>query len=166
LSDRNHSVEMEISPDNFGDHRLLLEGYSESNMYNEKIRENRNIVSNTLDDLLGKNNIHIGKNTLVWIDTQGHEGHVLAGGRATFSNGKSPYVVVEMWPYGIERSGGRDLFFEFLDGCAAIYDINSENWAKHPFLSAKVFSSLYDQMLASSAAHEIHTDLLCIRRNR
>jgi FkbM family methyltransferase len=157
---------IELSDENFGDHRIRNDDFFQDGKFGEHKRSTTDIVTTTLDDFVTEEGLNLGSGALIWMDTQGHEGHVLAGGRATFSNGKSPYVVVEMWPYGIERSGGRDLFFEFLDGCAAIYDINSENWAKHPFLSAKVFSSLYDQMLASSAAHEIHTDLLCIRRNR
>jgi FkbM family methyltransferase len=123
---------IELSEENFGDHRIRNDDFFQDGKFAEHERSTTDIVTTTLDNI------------------------------TTFSNGNSPCVVVEMWPYGIERSGGRDLFFEFLDGCAAIYDINSENWANRPFLTAKAVSSLYDNMLASSAAHEIHADLLCI----
>lgn len=42
--------------------------------------------------------------TLVWMDVQGHEGHVLGGGKDLFSTGVP--LVTEVWPYGIHRSGG------------------------------------------------------------
>jgi len=163
LSDRNQSVEMEISPDNFGDHRLRLSGHSESNMYNEKIRETRKIVSNTLDDLLGKNNIHFGKNTLTWIDTQGHEGHVLAGAASAIDSAEISFFVVEVWPYGLERSGGRDYFFEFLKSAKHIYDINSPKWQESELTLEKA-KEIYDNMLNSlENSHILHTDFLCIR---
>ncbi len=40
---------------------------------------------------------------LVWMDTQGFEGQIFKGGRSLFSNDIP--VNVEMWPYGIQRSG-------------------------------------------------------------
>jgi len=41
--------------------------------------------------------------SLVWIDVQGHEGHVFNGGAELFSRGLP--VVAEVWPHGIVRSG-------------------------------------------------------------
>ena len=163
LSDRHHSVEMEISPDNFGDHRLRLSGYSKSNMYNEKNRETRKTTSNTLDDILEKNNIHIGKNTLVWIDTQGHEGHIVAGSARAIESAERSFFVVEVWPYGLELSGGRDYLFEFLKGANHIYDINSPSWQESELTLEKA-KEIYDNMLNSlENSHILHTDFLCIR---
>lgn len=40
---------------------------------------------------------------LIWIDTQGHEGHVFGGGENLFS--RDIPVVSEIWPYGLKRAG-------------------------------------------------------------
>ena len=40
---------------------------------------------------------------LVWIDVQGHEGHVLGGGSRLFS--RPMPVVAEIWPFGLNQSG-------------------------------------------------------------
>ncbi len=45
---------------------------------------------------------------LVWIDAQGHEGHILAGAPRLLSTNIP--VVAEYWPYGLKRSGGLALF--------------------------------------------------------
>jgi len=156
---------IEFSEENFGDHRIRMDAVSASGNFNEEERATEEISTVTLDHLLGEGGVTLGPGTLVWMDTQGHEGHVLAGGRRTFS-ADVPCVVMEMWPYGLERSGGRELLFEFLAGCNTIYDINAEGWVESPPLSAENVREIYGRFLASSAPHDAHTDLLCIREIR
>ena len=47
---------------------------------------------------------------LVWIDAQGHEGHILTGARSL--HGADVPVLIEFWPYGLERAGGTEMLVE------------------------------------------------------
>lgn len=157
---------IELSNDNFGDHRIRGGSSSVPGKYNEQSRILREINTTTLDNLLLSEELSLGPGTLVWMDIQGHEGHAFAGGLETFSASEStPYIVTEMWPYGLERSGGRDLFFGFLETCSAIYDINAEGWAALTPITLAEIRYLYEKMLALPDGQKDHTDLLCIPRS-
>jgi hypothetical protein len=41
--------------------------------------------------------------TLLWMDVQGHECHVIDGAPALLSRGTP--TVMELWPYGMQRAG-------------------------------------------------------------
>lgn len=41
--------------------------------------------------------------TLIWMDTQGFEGHILTG--ASKALAKRTPLVIELWPYGMKRAG-------------------------------------------------------------
>ena len=43
---------------------------------------------------------------LVWIDAQGHEGHVLGGALKILERGIP--TLIEFWPYALQRAGGLD----------------------------------------------------------
>jgi len=100
-------LHFELSPDNHGDHRIRpsASGVEEEGAQHEEDRSVIQVDARPLDDILsslpGKQRKPI---TLVWMDVQGHEGHVLGGGEKLFSTGVP--LVTEVWPYGIHRSGG------------------------------------------------------------
>ena len=63
-----------------------------------------------LDDILANSDARdsIG---LIWVDIQGHEGHLLAGAKNTV--GKKIPMVCEFWPYAMQRAGTtREQFLE------------------------------------------------------
>jgi FkbM family methyltransferase len=81
------AVPLGLSPDNFGDHRI---GETTG-------RATVLVDGQPLDELVGD-----ATPALVWIDTQGHEASVLAGGGSVFRTGVP--TVMEVWPFALERS--------------------------------------------------------------
>jgi FkbM family methyltransferase len=103
------SVEMELSPDNLGDHRIRGPLGSAPGAYGESLRATVTVPASTLDDLLERARPAGERPSLIWMDVQGFEGRVLEGGTRTIQAGVP--VVAEFWPYGIRRSGlDRDQF--------------------------------------------------------
>lgn len=167
LSDRAGLVTLERAPDNLGDHRLrsaavdrrrAADGHPAIDRYDEHSRETFGLVAETLDNLDAELRLGIDESSLVWIDTQGHEGHVLRGARGLIAAGRLRFAVVECWPYGLERSGGRERFFEFLAGCAAIHDLATPGWQSAAGLQPADLRDRYAAMLTPDCKH---TDLLC-----
>ena len=171
-------AEMELSPDNFGDHRvrrgasgtdagLSAASAAEPGFYGEERRERLRVPMATLDRIEKEHGLRLDGSALLWIDTQGHEGHVLAGAAGIMSRPRElrPTVVCEFWPYGVERAGGRSRLFEFLSGCATIYDLRGPRGSRGewPSLSAAELVALYDCMLEDrSDGGPPFTDLLCV----
>jgi FkbM family methyltransferase len=85
LSDRPGTVSMRRSPANLGDHRVTPDGDVQ-------------VPAQTLDALIEDGTIP-ADTALLWMDVQGHEGHVLAGGRSLL-NADVP-IVMEYWPQGL-----------------------------------------------------------------
>jgi FkbM family methyltransferase len=107
LSDRDGMVELELSPVNPGDHRVRPENGARGLM-DEASRGIVSVRAATLDALIGDGSVDLDALAMVWMDTQGHEGHVLAGARRLLAS-QVP-VVTEYWPYGLWRAGGLDTF--------------------------------------------------------
>ena len=84
LSDRAGHAEMELCPVNMGDHRLRShDGTAGDGIYQEMSRATVRVPTATFDSLAKNKSIPLDKLGLVWIDTQGHEGHVLQGARTS-----------------------------------------------------------------------------------
>lgn len=75
----------------------------------------------TLDESLATHAIAPEEVGLVWIDVQGHEGHVLAGAARLLA--ARPPVVVALRPRKLAKAGGRELLLESLDGYDALLDL-------------------------------------------
>jgi FkbM family methyltransferase len=113
---------LELSPDNFGDHRVRSAEIGDgSGLYDEKNRSVSETRLMRIDTLLEEYGLAPQDLGLVWIDTQGHEGHALAGAQQLIS-AKVP-IVAEFWPYGLQRSGGYELLRRSLERAAGIYDL-------------------------------------------
>ena len=171
VSDRAGIATMEQSTDNYGDHRLRAAGGGASGadamrvdqgreVFAEHARPTRQVETVTLDTMEASAGFTCDRRTLIWIDTQGHEGHVLEGGHGIFAREDKPFVVVEFWPYGLERSGGRTRLFKFLKRCRAVYHMSVTGWESRGPASLADVERLYDRMLEESRAP--HTDLLCV----
>jgi FkbM family methyltransferase len=165
LGERIGDAFMERSPDNFGDHRIRSDATAVRSEYGEGRRAHARVAMTTLDQVERDHGLRIDASTLIWIDTQGYEGHVLAGAGGILARppGMRPTVVCELWPYGVERAGGRDRLMHFLRGCAAIHDLRASDWEERPPLSFSHVEALYDALLSRTTSSDPpHTDLLCV----
>lgn len=98
ISSCDGMLDLELSASNSGDHRIRK--VSEPGFYDEQSRPTIKIEAHTLDGLAETMGVSPG---LIWIDAQGHEGHILLGAKNILATGIP--VVSEFWPYGIARSG-------------------------------------------------------------
>lgn len=163
LSDRTGDYEMELSNTNYGDHRIKA-STTHLSFGEENERRRVSVPFSSLDDYAAHSHADWHE-ALVWIDTQGHEGHIFSGGQRFFSSESSPrYIVAEFWPYGIERATGFEKYFEFLARCKHIYDINATENGEFQSVTIENLKLIYNDML-SHTEKEIHphTDLLLVR---
>jgi FkbM family methyltransferase len=119
VGDAAGTVTLELADRNFGDHRIRLS--DTPGTHGEQLRATIPVTCVRLDDMP---DLPVGEHTLVYIDVQGYEGHVLAGARNTLSC--LPPMVVELWPYGLDRAGGRDLLFAELRRYPRLYEIGAD----------------------------------------
>ena len=125
------------------------------------MRAVRIVRKDTADHLLA--GVPDWSQTLTWMDTQGHEGHILAGGAELLCR-RAPALVMEFWPYGLERAGGKANYMSYLSECIEIYDINRPNWPSQGRVSVAELLDTYDVMLRDTReGYYPHTDLLCLR---
>lgn len=121
LSDENNGMlEFELSNDNYGDHRIRV--LNTSGRQSEGDREVISVVVNTLDAVLSNENL---EECVLFMDTQGFEGHVLTGAKKLIE--KDVPIVTEFWPYGLNRAGGLNLFYDVLSssGYTSFWDLRN-----------------------------------------
>lgn len=106
-SDRDGELAFELSPENFGDHRVRAEARDGGEeQYQESARNVIRVRAEPLDQILDRlPRSLVDDIALVWLDTQGHEGSVFRGGPRLF--GRPLPVATEIWPYGLRRAGFR-----------------------------------------------------------
>lgn len=121
------TISLTLSRDNHGDHRVQSDGVAERGLFGEESRETVNVRSETLDSVVS---IDSPATTLIWMDTQGFEGFILAGAARALAT-RVP-IVAEFWPYGMNRSGsfpamknalqvaGNESFIDLADPTASI----------------------------------------------
>ena len=105
---------LELQPGNSGDNRVQLE-QRDSQAVNGA--QTIKVPLRRLDDLLTEGGVELSEVGVVWIDTQGHEGHVFAGAPQLLES--TVPVIAEYWPYGLKLGGDLDLFHSLV---AAHYD--------------------------------------------
>jgi len=133
-------VPFELSDVNFGDHRVQLS--REDGIFGEASRKTARVQQRTIDSVLaGENHGAL----LIWIDTQGYEGHVLAGAEETLRS--RPPVVIEFWPYGLSRTGGYEkLCAVFRDAPHEYFmDLNQPKPDRQP-LTTQNLDALFDRL--------------------
>lgn len=102
LSSIGGSLELELSRDNSGDHRIRIN--NSLGAFQEQSRRTINVTALTLDQFYaGDHGINKDDVSLIWLDIQGHEGHFFEGARRSLNPGVA--VVSEFWPYAISRAG-------------------------------------------------------------
>lgn len=120
LSDKDDEiVEMEISDDNFGDHRVKK--LVKFNIHGEEKREIINVKTKKFDTLFNEINL---KETLVKIDTQGYEAIILSAANKLIDY-KVP-VIIEFWPYGLQRNGSWNKMFDVLKKFKSFVDLSKK----------------------------------------
>lgn len=115
---------LELSDTNFGDHRVkAIPEPGSSEDYSESTRQIEPIATKRLDTIFHELQVDLSQVGLVWIDTQGHEGQVLAGASSLRTAGSIPWVC-EFWPYALKRSAGYRLFRDaVVSSGRKIYDL-------------------------------------------
>jgi len=165
LSDRDGFVELELSPTNPGDHRVRPAGSGRAAI-GEPSRAVVAVRAARLDSLVADGTIDLASLALVWMDTQGHEGHVLSGASRVLAQGVP--VVTEYWPYGLRRAGGLDLFHRLV---AEHYDLVIDlqtPWDDRPprVLPAADVASLAASYPGSDDSRSAVTDLVLLSRTQ
>ena len=121
MSSSNGEIEFEIDDRNSGDSRVRQT--ERRGELKEHLRDTAKVQATTLDSFVEN---HLASEEaeaidLLWVDIQGHEGHLFDGARRFFERRRIP-VVNEFWGYGIDRSGitrerycstAREMFSEF-----------------------------------------------------
>lgn len=155
---------LELSTDNYGDHRLRsIEGPSkDSDVFDESCRSIVSTRIAKLDTLLSEVAIDPRDIDLVWMDTQGYEGHALAGANC-LRTAKTP-LVSEFWPYGLKRSGGYPLLRDALLNATGIYDMTAmRNSGTVTSLSLDDLDNVYENLLRPEENRGIGwTDILVL----
>jgi FkbM family methyltransferase len=122
---RDHeSLDFELSATNLGDHRVRLR--KDAGLMQEAQRRTVSVKSETFDSMIGE--VDPG-DSLIWIDTQGFEGHVLSGARRALSR-RVP-LVIEFWPYAMQRADSYAVLKDvlFAAGYEEFCDLNAgQSW--------------------------------------
>jgi hypothetical protein len=100
LSDHAGTLRLEVGPENSGDYRIRLT--EDPGAIGEAGWATEEVATSTFDELLHDQRLRLEDVGLVWMDTQGHEAHVLDGA-ATLLESDVP-VIAEYWPYGLCRA--------------------------------------------------------------
>lgn len=106
VSDHRGTIPFALSETNFGDHRVLMQARgSEDVRCGNSLRRVIEVETCSLDDLFssGEAGLWADAISLLWVDVQGHEGHVFRGAKEIIKRGIP--VVTEVWPYGLKSAG-------------------------------------------------------------
>ncbi len=146
-------VQMGLSDDNFGDHRIATDKREAfEDMLSRKTIE---VSCFSLDENIGPID---PRSTLIWMDTQGFEGFVLAGAKKALQH--NPPLVIEFWPYGWDQSNCFPSFKEAIynAGYRWFYDLSKPQSRRQ--ITADSFDKLYEE---SGFRGHVFTDLLILR---
>jgi FkbM family methyltransferase len=106
VSDRPGTLSFELSDTNLGDHRVRVGAGADPHpdRYRESQRSVISVRSETIDATLASLPVEYTDDlALVWMDVQGFEGFAIRGGGRLFGAGRP--TVIEVWPYGLRRTG-------------------------------------------------------------
>jgi FkbM family methyltransferase len=147
LGEKNdETLSFQLANINFGNHRVRY-GSDGSDAGHESIE----VPSQSLDRMT--EGVNLGS-TLVWMDTQGYDGHVLSGGSRTLQ--RKPPLVVKFWPGGLSRSGGMERFRHALQaaGYTSFCDLNEPADIFRPF-SVEVLDGLATRLGSGDGQHDL-----------
>jgi FkbM family methyltransferase len=105
-SDRAATVALDVFPSHHGSHRVRTQGDVAWDRFGSGNTESVQAHTITLDAAIQDNGISLDDVGLVWIDTEGHEGHVLAGAERLLHTDVP--VLIEFWPEALRVADGLD----------------------------------------------------------
>ncbi len=144
LSDIDARLLLERSADNCGDHRIRVPETNGPDLFNESDRSTIEVHARCIDSLVESGELDLEAVGLVWMDAQGHEGHVLAGARHLIAAGIP--VLTEYWPYGLNRAGGLARFHTAVaEGYATVIDLRTGSEEPPTVLPASGVAQLADR---------------------
>jgi FkbM family methyltransferase len=156
LSDVDATLVLERSVNNCGDHRIRTLDARGPDLYNEHERATTEVPARRIDSLAEAGELDLDSIGLVWMDAQGHEGHVLGGARRLIAAGTP--VLTEYWPYGLGRAGGLDQFHTLVaDGYGTVVDLRSGHDEPPCAISADRVAQLADRY-----TKDTYSDLLLL----
>lgn len=106
VSNTQGLVDFELALHNLGNHTVRLT--DEPGAFREEDRSVIQVQAHRLDDILAAKGVPAAEVGLLWLDVEGHEGHVLDSAPSLLDQGIP--VVSEFYPYALQRSRGLDLF--------------------------------------------------------
>lgn len=118
LSSDDGMIDMELSDDNYGDHRVRRT--TRNGAYGESKRKTVQVKMSRLDTFLNNypKDIKLG---LIFMDIQGHEYDFFIGAKDVILNSEVP-TVTEFWPYGLARAKiKRDDYYELISSMYTHY---------------------------------------------
>jgi FkbM family methyltransferase len=159
LSDTDGTVVLEYSTDNWGDHRIRVAEPSGPDLRDEGQRATAEVSARRLDSLADAGEIDFDQIDLMWMDAQGHEGHILAGGEQLAAAGMP--ILTEYWPYGLRRVDALDRFHALV---AARHSIVVDLSEPTVALDAKRVAELADRYAVDDKGDPFnpHTNLLLL----
>ena len=158
LSDTSGSGVLELGGDSWGDHRVRTRPHVPDGLFQESRRPTVTVPLTRFDDVVRDLPIELDRIGMVWMDVQGHEGHVLAGASSLLASDIP--VAIEYWPYGLERAGGLDLIHELIAAnYRTVVDVRASVDGRGPVeLPATDLHAL-----AERNRGEVYTDLLLLK---
>ena len=109
LSDTEGTALLEIDRANLGDHRLGKQAAQEvTRLPGEDKGGTQPVPVRPLSSFVREGAVNVDDLALIWVDVQGHEAAVFAGGAKVFD--RQVPVFVEYWPYGLRAGSGLDEF--------------------------------------------------------
>ncbi len=147
LGEKNdETLSFELAKINFGNHRVRY-----GNDGTDSGQDSIDVPSQSLDRMTEGVDL---ASALLWMDTQGFEGHVLAGGSRTLQ--RKPPLVMKFWPGGLSRSGGMERLRNALQiaGYTSFCDLNEPSDAFRPF-SLEVLDVLAARLGSGDGQHEL-----------
>jgi FkbM family methyltransferase len=149
LSDKEGKSRMALSPVNFGDHRVILDHQIEQS------KEIQTIASTTLDSYMASQNLAASAISLIWMDTQGHEAHVLSGAAKALQE-QIP-MVTEFWPWALRKTDNYDRLLDLIEKhYGNFYDLGDASLTKRPTKEIKQYAATV------KAVETFSTDFLLI----
>jgi FkbM family methyltransferase len=116
LSDHDGVAELELSPDNPGDHSIHVgDGLG---------RHAVAVRTARLDTLIDSGTIVAPDSTLVCMDVQGHEGQVIDGAPLMFAH--KPPLMCEFWPAALRRAGRYDRLLQQLAEYPVLFEVTRQ----------------------------------------
>lgn len=150
VSDKRGVMQLALSRSNFGDHRVVGPTAPAA-------LATIDVQVETLDDILKAERIAPEGVSLVWVDTQGHEGFVMSGAKALIAK-RVPFCI-EFWPQILKETRGFELLLEIIErDFEKFVDLGAEgDGAKRPTREIRAFAERFDGTM-------YHTDLFLVPR--